>query len=343
MQAIRLHPAQAGPPYSPSNPAPSSALHLDTVPIPKPSKTGELLIRIKASTIIRDTLTWPETYSHDYLISGNDLSGTVVEVFDEQNSKFKPGDEVFGMLAADRPGAWAEYAIATENEVSLKPAKLAWEDAAALPLSGMTAYEALFVHAGVPVPERDAAVQNSRGHNPRNEAKKVLITGAGGAVGAYIVQLARLAGLHVTAATSSNERNAEFLRGLGADDTIEYAALQTEGQKGFYDIVIDTVGGQPLADAWACIKAGGSLITVDSSSFNFVEEHTKRGIRREGIKALFFIVEGGAASLNALAEFANLGLLQVFVLDSYPLAKAREAYDRANGRLTGRGKIILSV
>ncbi|BCS20278.1 NADP-dependent oxidoreductase [Aspergillus puulaauensis] len=342
MQAIRLHPAQAGPSYSPSNPAPSSALHLDTIPIPKPSKAGDLLIKIKTSTIIRDTLTWPESYSHDYAIPGNDLAGTVVEVFDE-NSKFKPGDEVFGMLAADRPGAWAEYAIATETEVSLKPGKLTWADAAALPLSGMTAYEALFVHAGVPVPERDAAAHNSRGLNTKNEGNKVLITGAGGAVGAYIVQLARLAGLHVTAATSSNERNAEFLRELGADDTIEYAVLQTEDHKEAYDVVIDTVGGQPLVDAWACIKAGGSLITVDSSSFDFVEEHTKRGIQREGIKALFFIIEGGPASLNALAEFANLGLLRVFVLDSYPLAKAREAYDRANGRLTGRGKIILSV
>lgn len=342
MQAIRLHPAQAGPSYSPSNPAPSSALHLDTIPIPKPSKASDLLIKIKASTIIRDTLTWPETYSHDYTIPGNDLAGTVVEAFDK-NSKFKPGDEVFGMLAADRPGAWAEYAIATETEVSLKPGILTWEDAAALPLSGMTAYEALFVHAGVPVPERDTAVHNSRGLNTSNEGKKVLITGAGGAVGAYIIQLARLAGLHVTAATSSNQRNAEFVRELGADDTIEYAVLQAEDQKEAYDIVIDTVGGQPLADAWACIKAGGSLITVDSSSFDFVEEHTKRGIRREGIQALFFIIEGGPTSLNALAEFASLGLLRVFVLDLYPLAKAREAYDRANGRLTGRGKIILSV
>lgn len=341
MQAIRVHPAESGPPYSPSNPAPSSALHLDSIPIPKPSKAGELLIKIKASTIIRDTLTWPETYSHEYTIPGNDLAGTVVEVFGE-HSKFKPGDEVFGMLAADRPGAWAEYAIATENEVSLKPAKLTWEDAAALPLSGMTAYEALFVHAGVPVPGKDAAVKNSKS-SATSGGKKVLITGAGGAVGAYIVQLARLAGLHVTAATSSNERNAEFLRELGADDTIEYAVLQTKEQKEVYDIVIDTVGGQPLVDSWACIKADGSLVTVDSSSFNFVEEHTKRGIRREGIKALFFIIEGGPASLNALAEFAGLGILRVFVLDSYPLAKAREAYDRANGRLTGRGKIILSV
>ncbi|OJI98875.1 hypothetical protein ASPVEDRAFT_485454 [Aspergillus versicolor CBS 583.65] len=341
MQAIRLHPAEGVPPYSPSNPAPSSALHLDTIPVPKPSKVGELLIKVKASTIIRDTLTWPETYSHEYTIPGNDLAGTVVEVFGE-NSKFKPGDDVFGMLAADRPGAWAEYAIATESEVSLKPAKLTWEDAAALPLSGMTACEALFVHAGVPVPGKDVAVKNSKS-SATSGSKKVLITGAGGAVGAYIVQLARLAGLHVTGATSSNERNAEFLRGLGADDTIEYAVLQTKEQKEAYDIIIDTVGGQPLVDAWACIKADGALVTVDSSSFNFLEEHTKRGIRREGIKALFFIIEGGPASLNALAEFADLGLLRVFVLDSYPLAKAREAYDRANGRLTGRGKIILSV
>ncbi|KAL4807896.1 hypothetical protein BDV18DRAFT_136348 [Aspergillus unguis] len=277
-------------------------------------------------------------YTHKYPIPGNDLSGVVVEA--HPASRFKPGDEVFGMLAADRPGAWAEYAVALEDEVALKPAQLSWAEAAALPLSGMTAYEALFVHAGIPVPGKD--ISSNRELAGQSD-KKVLVTGAAGAVGIYVVQLAHLAGVHITAATSSNERNEKFLRELGADECIEYPGLKTESCKDVYDIVIDTVGGETLVTAWSCVKASGTLITVDSSSWNFVEEHKKRGIAREGVKALFFIVEGGRAALDMLAAFASSGSLRVFVLDSYPLQRAREAYDFANGRVTGRGKVILSV
>ncbi|KAL4754365.1 hypothetical protein BDW72DRAFT_166745 [Aspergillus terricola var. indicus] len=345
MKAVRVHPnSDAKHPYSPSNPAPASSLHLDTIPVPKPGAPGELLVQVKASTIIRDTFTWPETYEREYITPGNDFSGIVAEVYDKE-SKFQVGDEVFGMLAADRPGSWAEYAIVLEEEVALKSPSLTWEEAAALPLSGMTAFEALFVHAGVNVPGDEEALRNFSGRaDLRSEkGKKVLITGAAGAVGMYVVQLARLAGLYIAAATSSNQRNAKFLRDLGADETVEYTALQTDAHRNAYDVVIDTVGGEPLVNAWGCVRDGGNLVSVDSSSFNFVEEHTSRGIARDEIKALFFIVRGGRQSLDALARLAKLKILKIFVLDVYPLAKAREAYEIANGRLSGRGKIILSI
>ncbi|KAL4861886.1 hypothetical protein BDV12DRAFT_57309 [Aspergillus spectabilis] len=343
MRAIRIHPAPEGtPPYTPSNPAPTSALHLDNIQTPHPSAPGELLIKITSTTIIRDTLTWPETYTREYFTPGNDLSGTVVEIF-SPDSKFKVGDEVFGMTGAARCGTWAEYSLVLEDEIAKKPVRFSWEEAAALPLSGMTALEAL-VHASVSIPDDEDALPDVRGeYVDLDEKKKVLITGAGGAVGVYVVQFARIAGLHVTAATSSNERNAGFLRDLGADDTIEYPALTTAARQEVYDIIIDTVGGQPLIDSWGCVKNNGFLITVDSSSFNFVEEHTKLGVRKEGVKALFFIVEGGSKNLDVLAHFADLGVLRVFVLDNYPLEKTREAYERANGRLTGRGKIMLLI
>lgn len=153
MQAIRVHPAPPeSSPYSPFNPAPSTALQLDhDVPIPRPSQPGELLVRIKATTIIRDMLTWPETYTHEYAILGNDLAGIVTEVF-SPDSKFKPGDKVFGMADVDRAATWAEYAVVKEHEVALKPTALTFAQAAALPLSAQTAYEALFEHTGPPPP-----------------------------------------------------------------------------------------------------------------------------------------------------------------------------------------------
>ncbi|KAE8368501.1 hypothetical protein BDV27DRAFT_167765 [Aspergillus caelatus] len=341
MQAIRVHPAPpASTPYSPSNPAPSSALHLDhNVPIPKLSKPGEILVRVKATTAIRDMLTWPETYSHEYAIIGNDISGIVTEVF-SKDCKFQPGDEVFGMAAADRAGVWAEYALLNEDELALKPKSLTFDQAAALPLSAQTAYEALFDHGGIPVPSVEEAIKNMAGSSSQKD-HRVLITGAAGAVGIYLVQLASAAGVHIVAATSSNARNEEFLRGLGAHETIEYSRL--ENYRGAFDVIIDVVGGEVLAKCWDYVKGTGVLVSVDSASFNFVEEHEKRGIRKDSVRALFFIVKGSSQALHYLAKLVDMGAVQSFVVRTYPVSKAREAYDHANGRYSGRGKLVLTV
>lgn len=341
MQAIRLHPSpDPSTPYSPTNPAPPSALTLDTdIPIPQPSNPNEVLVRIKATTVIRDALTWPETYAHEYTIPGHDLAGTVAAVFPASpNPPFKPGDEVFGMAHADRGSAWAEYALVRDSEIAHKPKKLSWEEAAAMPLSAQTAYEAL-LHAGIPL-------SGGAGATPERKKTTILITGAAGGVGVYLVQLARRAGLRVVAASSSNARNGEFLRDLGADETVEYAALHVLEQDRVFDIIVDTVGGDVLEGCWDLVKTPtGSLISVDSASFDFVREHERKGIRKEGVKALFFIVQGSGEALAQLARFADEGSLKVFVLDRYPLGKAVEAYERASGRGggSGRGKIVLTV
>lgn len=285
-------------------------------------------------------LTWPETYHHEYAIPGNDLSGVVVETY-PGNSKFKPEDEVFGMAHADRAATWAEYTMVKEDEVALKTSSLTWEEAAALPLSAQTAYEALFDHGGVPVPNDTDVAANKAKQAPGKTRQNVLITGAAGSVGVYLVQLASLAGLHVVAATSSNDRNAQFLRTLGADETIEYDSLKSE--QGLYDLIIDTVGGDVLANCWNVVKDDGTLATVDSSSFNFVEDHRERGLCREGVKALFFIISGSSEALHFLARYADSGVLQVFVLSAYPLAEASQAYEQASLRMTGRGKIVITV
>lgn len=343
MQAIRVHPSQPpSPPYTPSNPAPSTSLHLDKVPIPSPKEPGTLLIRIKASTIIRDMLTWPETYAHPYAIPGNDFAGTVVEVVPTPGgeSAFQVGDEVFGMVHADRPSTWAEYAVVLESEVARKPRAVGWEGAAALPLSGMTGFEALFEHGGLDLPDWGESPSVEK---KEEKEKEVLITGAAGGVGIYLVQLAAAAaaGVRVTAASSSNARNGEFLRELGAHEVIEYSAL--EGVTGRFDVIIDTVGGETLAKCWEYVRDGGSLISVDSASFDFVEEHRKKGIARDGVKALFFIVRGSSRALSVLGELVDRGLLKAFVAGSYPIGRVREAYNFANGRYTGRGKVVLTL
>ncbi|KAB8265021.1 hypothetical protein BDV32DRAFT_159609 [Aspergillus pseudonomiae] len=341
MRAIRVHPAPpTSTPYSPSNPAPSSALHLDhNVPIPKPSKPGDILVRVKATTVIRDMLTWPETYYHEYAIIGNDISGIVTEVF-SPDCKFQQGDEVFGMAATDRAAAWAEYALLNEDELALKPKALTFDQAAALPLSAQTAYEALFDHGGIPMPSAEEAIKN-QAQSSGQKGQRVLITGAAGAVGIYLVQLASAAGVHVVAATSSNARNEEFLRNLGADEAVEYSMLNN--YRGVFDVIIDVVGGEVLAKCWDYVKETGVLVSVDSASFNFVEEHEKRGIRKDGVRALFFIVKGSSKALHYIAELVDLGSVQSFVVEAYPFSKVQEAYDYANGRYSGRGKLVLTV
>ncbi|CAG7958028.1 unnamed protein product [Penicillium salamii] len=338
MDAIRVHPAPSSRrPYSPSNPAPASAFNLDrNVPVPKPSKPGELLIRLKATTVVRDMLTWPETYAHEYAIIGNDFSGIVAEIY-EENSDFKPGDEVFGMTHVDRAAAWAEFTIATREEIAHKPSTLTWEQAAALPLSAQTAYEALFSHAGVPIPSVETALENRA--DPNHPRQIILITGAAGAVGMHLVQLAAAAGLHVVAATSSNARNQDFLHRLGADETIEYTVLGNDRSR--FDFIIDAVGGDVLAKSWECVKDYGMIISVDSASYDFVKEHEKLGIRRLGVRALFFIVAGSSEALQYLARLAERGCLQSLVIETYRFDSVREAYEHANGRHTGRGKVVL--
>ncbi|KAJ5996806.1 hypothetical protein N7522_008466 [Penicillium canescens] len=347
MQAIRIKPApETETPYSPTNPAPSKCLTNDKIPIPRPKSPTDLLIKIKATTIIRDMLTWPEYYHQQYTIPGHDFSGTVAAVFESDSStssspspphNFIIGDEVFGMANTNRASTWAEYAIVSVDEVARKPRTLGWEEAAALPLSALTAYEALFRHAGIPVP----IVGSGKERNV--SSKRVLITGASGGVGIYLVQLAASAGVHVVAASSSNVRNGEFLRGLGAGEVVEYGDL--EGVNGAFDVIVDCVGGEVLSKCWGFVKGDGVLISVDSASFDFVAEHQKRGLcdGKEGVKALFFIVEGDGEVLSALAALAESGALRSFVAATFPIESVREAYDFANGRFEGRGKVVLTV
>lgn len=280
-------------------------------------------------------LTWPETYAKEFTIPGHDFSGIVAAT--APNSNFRIGDEIFGMAHADRASTWAQYAVVQEYEVARKPA-LSWEEAAALPLSAQTAYEALFVHAGLaaPVVGEEEDQKQKDGQNYQAD-KRILVTGAAGGVGICLVQLAAWAGVHVVAASSSDERNREFLESLGADEVIEYGALE-----GTFDVVVDCVGGTVLEKCWGLVRDGGALISVDSGSFDFVSSHLKSGIGRLNVTASFFIVEGGNA-LGVLGKLADRGLLRSFVAASFDLERIREAYDFANGRFEGRGKVILTI
>lgn len=337
MKAIRVHPnPDASNPYSATNPASTSALVLDTdLPIPKAVKPGEIVVKVEATTIIRDALKWPETYSKQYIIPGNDFAGTVIEV--KEPSSFKPGDEVFGMTSADRAGTWSEYAVVLDNEAALRPKSLTWAQAAALPLSGLTAYQALFEKAGMIPPE----FENLPGSQQSQNNKRLLVLGASGGVGLYVVQLGRLAGLHVVAATRSNERNNDILKRLGADEIVEYKDLGKDSRT--YDAIIDTVGGDALKKSWSLVKTNGAIVSIESLSYDFVEEHRKLGFTRgcENVQAIWFVVSPSKKDLEQLSAACNARLLETFVASTVSLAKVHAAYDGSLSMSTSRGKTVL--
>ncbi|KAK9484953.1 chaperonin 10-like protein, partial [Lipomyces starkeyi] len=198
------------------------------IPVPQITHSDELLIRVRASTVTTDELKWRETYL-DFAIPGHDFAGTIVAVSSEYDipdtdgkGGFNLGDEVYGMtLAAGKGSTWAEYAVVRSDEVSLKPKRLDWAQSATVPMSALTAWQALFEKAGISPPDLKDTSRSKVSQEGQSKGK-ILINGASGAVGTFLVQLAALGGLHVVAASTSNERNIEFLLSLGAIEVFEY-------------------------------------------------------------------------------------------------------------------------
>src|SRR6059036_1454857 len=242
MKAIRIH-GRGGPDH----------LVYEDAPQPHPGP-GEVLVRIHATGVIATELQWDETYQtatgspRTLPIPGRDLSG-VVEEIGQGVTTFSPGAEVYAMLGYGRDGAEADYTIALPDELAPKPHALDHVQAAAVPLSALTAWLALFEHA-------------------RLEAgQTALIHGGAGGVGVFAVQLAHWAGAHVIATASA--RNRDFLHELGANEVIDYTTTRFEEVVHEVDLVFDTVGGDTLQRSWQLIKPGGVLVTIVSPPPSF--------------------------------------------------------------------------
>ncbi len=237
MKAIRIH-GRGGP----------DQLVYEDVPQPHPGQ-GEVLVSVCATGVIASELRWDETYQNEagelrvLPIPGRDLSGVVVEVGPGITTLTKD-TQVYAMLGYGRDGAEAEYTLARPFELAPKPRTLDYVQAAAVPLSALTAWQALFEHASLVA------------------GQSVLIHGAAGGVGVFAVQLAHWAGAHVIATASA--RNRDFLHELGANEVIDYTTTRFEDVVHDADIVLDTVGGDTLERSWNVMKKGGVLVSVVS-------------------------------------------------------------------------------
>jgi NADPH:quinone reductase-like Zn-dependent oxidoreductase len=307
MKAVRLH-GRGGP----------EQLVYEEAPPPQPGP-GEVLARVGASGVIANELKWDETYQtvegapRPLPIPGHDLSGEVAAV-GPGVTDLTMGDAVYALIAFRRDGADADYVIALPSELAPRPRTLDDTQAAAVPLSALTAWQALFVHGGL------------------SAGQTALIHGAAGGVGVFATQLARWKGARVI--TTASARNADFVRALGADEVIDYATTRFDEVVHDADVVFDAVGGDTLARSWRVVKPGGALVSV-------VSPLSGQPVR-DDIRYIYFIVEPSGAQLREIGALIDAGQMHPIVDRVFPLAQARQAYEAA---ATGhpRGKIVITV
>jgi NADPH:quinone reductase-like Zn-dependent oxidoreductase len=296
---------------------PPSVITNDDLPQPDPAP-GQLLVRVKAAgvgnwdALIREGRVKLQPLP---LTLGAELSG-IVETIGANVSGFQVGDEVYGTTNAQFSGAYAEYAVPVATMMAPKPRTLSFIEAASAPIVAVTAWQMLFDYARV------------------TAEQTVLIHGAAGNVGAYAVQLAKHAGLHVLATAASDDR--DFVRGLGAGRVVDYQRERFEESLTGVDVVLDTVGGDTQRRSLRVLKPDGILV----SSVSPVPETTQR---EYGVRAAYFYVAVTTARLNRITELFDTGTLVAQVGTVLPLEDAHIAHEMLGGAPHERGKIVLSI
>ncbi|WP_234628751.1 NADP-dependent oxidoreductase [Afifella sp. H1R] len=333
MKAVRFH-AFGGP----------DVLRYEDAPKPSPAP-GEVLVRVHAIGLnppdwyLRDgysmlPLEWQPKVDFP-AIPGTDISGTV-EALGPGTEGFAAGDDVYAMVRfpeglAGQSRAYAEYVTVPASELARKPAGIDHAHAAAAPMSLLTAWQFL-IDLGHDEPNPLQPAQ----HRPVPLAgKTVLVNGAAGGVGHFAVQIAKWQGARVIAVASG--RNEAFLRGLGADDVIDYTRTPPEEVVHDLDLVVDAVGGPRTGRFLATLKPGGALFPIFPLGFAGTEEAEKRGITVSATQ-----VRSSGTQLAELARRLDDGTFRAMIDSTFPLAEARQAHERAaQGHI--QGKIVLTV
>ncbi|QOS80514.1 NADP-dependent oxidoreductase [Paenibacillus sp. JNUCC31] len=288
--------------------------------MPKPAcGVNQVLIRIHATSVnpvdfkVRQG-HMKEAVDSFPLILGGDVAGTVTEA-GSNVTRFRAGDRVFA-----RPrhfGAYAEYVAVDADIIARIPENLSFEEAAAIPLAAMTAWQALVDHGRLA------------------KGQKVLIHAGAGGVGTYAIQIAKYLGAEV--ASTASESNEELLRSLGVDHFINYKKEDFSEILSGYDVVLDTMGGDIQRDSFKVLKAGGHLVSL-------VEQPDEALAKEAGVTANVFMMEPKGDQLDQLAELAAEGKLRPIIDEIYPLSEQglREAHEKSETHHT-RGKLVIRV
>jgi NADPH:quinone reductase-like Zn-dependent oxidoreductase len=255
-------------------------------------------------------------------VIGADIAGRV-EAVGAAVTQFRPGDEAFGQSKGAR-GAFAEYAVADENELALKPANLSFEAVAAVPVAAIT------------------ALQGLRDHGQIQPGQEVLINGASGGVGTFAVQLAKAFGAEVTAVSST--RNVETARSIGADHVIDYTQkdFTRNGQR--YDLILAVNGNHALRDYTRALSPGGIAVVIGGSLAQFFQCALLGPlVSRFGRKKVHvFIAKMNQKDLLFLKELLEAGKVVPVIEKCYSLSETAEAI-RYLAKGHARGKVVITV
>lgn len=308
MKAVRIH-AYGGP----------EVLHYEDTPIPQ-LQPDDLLIRVRAAAVnpvdwkIREGFLQGVLNHCLPLTLGWDVSGEVAAVGPEV-IRFQIGDAVYTRPNIERDGGYADYIAVKASEAALKPVKLDHDQAAAVPLAALTAWQALV----------DAAQLRS--------GQTVLIHAAAGGVGSFAVQLAKARGAKVIATASAV--NVGLVMELGADQFVDYTRSRFEEVAKEVDVVFDTIGGETQMRSWSVLKPGGMLVSV-------VSPPPEATAAAYGVRSAFVFVQPSSSQLDAITQLIDEGRIKPILHTIMPLYEARQAQVISQGGHV-RGKIVLHV
>lgn len=295
-------------------------LHETQVPRPQPG-ISQVLVRLRAAGV--NPTDWKHRSGRRFLgdppyTLGWDVSG-VVEQVGLGVTLFKPGDEVFGMLPyAHGAGSHAEFVVGPARAFVHKPASISHVQAGAIPLVALTAWQSLVDTAGLGAGDR------------------VLIHAAAGGVGHVAVQIAKARGAYVIATASAPKH--EFVRGLGADEVIDYRQVDFAEAVDRVDVVLDTIGGDYQLRSLEPLRPGGTLVsTVPVPAEGLQQEAKKLSVRSELI-----LVESDHAGMQEISALMEAGQLRATIAETFPLAQAAQAHEAGETNRT-IGKLVLTM
>ncbi len=291
----------------------SDRLQLEDAPPPR-LKEGEVLVRVRAAGV--NPVDWkiregalkevrPQSFPAGV---GQDVAGEIAQA--PPSSGFSAPDRVYGLVW----GAYAEFAAARPEWLAPMPRSLGFDEAAAVPLAGLTAWQAVEACAVSP-------------------GQRVLIHGAAGGVGSFAAQLCRWKGARVTATAS--ELDFPYLRSLGVEPLIDYRRERFEQRAGEVDAVIDLIGGETLERSYGLVRREGAIVTT----LGRIDE---RACEERGIRGVALFMKADGAQLRELSRLIDEGFLRPRLDRILPLDSARQAQDLSQqGR--AHGKIVLHV
>src|ERR1700676_1901465 len=321
---------------------PGGALLMD-VPAPTP-RPRDILVEVRAAGLNPVDLKFRQGKLRAILrpklplVLGNELAGEVIGV-GSYVKRFRVGDRVFARVAKDRAGAFAEQACVDEDDAAHMPRNLDFTAAAAVPLAGLTALQALRDELRV------------------KPGQKVFISGGAGGVGTFAIQIAKWLGAHVT--TTASKRGEALVRSLGCDEVIDYTVQDISNEEGRFDAGFDLIGGKTLQQMFEIMKPGTRIVSVAavpepqtaikdlaggralSPIFWIISYGIRSRARRAGVGYRYLFMHPSGSDLAQLAELIEQGRLRVIIDKIYPFAQIAEALDYVE---TGRvkGKVVVT-